>query len=124
MPKPKKTPKAQTPKSRTRTPAVPVRLMALAALVQEGRRPSEVAAALTAARTALRESAGDYPDAIHAFIEHSAKTSYAKDDIAKAERFSDDIDLHGGIHNAFASPALLCGLAVAYVMLTNDGGER
>jgi hypothetical protein len=126
MPKPKKTPKAQTPK--TTPEPLPIKLLALAALLGETERQDMNAllrGALSAASTALRKTPGEYPDAIHSYIDQYAKSGAFKKAVAAAARLdSDQIDLFGGLHNAFAIPALFVGLSVAYLILANDGGAK
>lgn len=119
MPKPKKTPKAQTQNP------LPPALLAIAALVGEAHHPGELRDALAVAQKAIQRTPGEYADDIHAYITHSAKTGSFKDDVLKAETFdSKDVDVHGGLHNAFATPALLAGMAVAFCVLTNNGGAK
>ena len=127
MPKPKKTPKARTQKSE---PPIPLTLRVLATLIGE-HDDRKIRQALTAVRKALREELGDeFGDAIHAYIEQSARTGSFKADFANAKKLEDRLDddkafnLSGGIHNAYAQPGLLAGLTFAYVLLTNDGGAR
>jgi hypothetical protein len=103
--------------SRKRQPEVPVQLRALAALLHV--TDGNLGAALVAAKRAA-ESPEDYPDVIHAYIRRWAETGPHKDDVARAVAV-DPGNIDGGLHNAYATPALLAGVAFACVIF---GGVR
>lgn len=112
----KKSPKKSPKKSR-----VPLLLVAVAALIQE-HHEDELIDALKAAREAMREyGRGEYPDSIHHFIDRYAEGKPYGNEVQKAT--DADIDL-GALHNAYGTPALLAGMALAYIVLTNEGGAR
>jgi len=92
---------------------LPPALIAIASLASESESLDALATALDAARADVR-SAGDYPNHMHAFIEHYALSGAYKKDVELA--MEKDIDM-ASLHNAFATPALLCGMALAYVVL-------
>jgi len=114
--------KTARPKTAPKGAPLPPMLVALAALVQQVDDPDAMRAALRAAHTALREADGDYPDALHTYIDRAARTGWNKDAIEKARL--DALDLSGAIHNAFAIPGVLVGLALAYVVMMNDREGR
>ena len=117
----KKSPKARTPKS-TPKPRVPLLLAAVASMIQE-RNDAELVEALEAARRAMREHArGEYPDSIHEFIDRYAQHAPYVKDVQAARDAAIDVD--GSLHNAYATPGLLAGIALAYIVLTNEGGVR
>jgi hypothetical protein len=115
----------KTSKGRTRTTRTPLPpgLLAIAALINEANYLDDLRQALDAARKAIQQRPGEYPDDIHAFIEHSAKTGHFKEDFAKVQQVADELKIDvGGVHNAFVTPALLAGMAVAYCVL-KDGAQ-
>lgn len=134
----KTTRKARPARRRTITPAtsvpVPGPLAGLMMLLDEQENPDDVSRALAVARAALRDPLRLSPDRYGVYEEvwgyigaEAARGPWKQLDqtIATLAR-PEDSDLNataGDLQNIYACPALLIGMALAYVYVAEGGGK-
>lgn len=118
----KKSTKTTAPKQQH----VPQQLMVLMAMLGE-RDQKEALSALTAARHAIRDFSysddADGSGSIFGYVARSGETGLWAKSVARAYAL-DPGNINGDLINAFGRPAVIAGLAFAWLVLTNDGGAR
>jgi hypothetical protein len=102
---------------------LPTALLAVAALVNVANDTETLAAALAAARAAVKNTPGGDCDDISEFIRRYAIAGPFGGSVAKA-LLLDPGNIDGDLHNAYAHPALLAGISLAYLVFSNDGGVQ
>jgi len=108
---------------RAQTARLPLMLHVLALHIDPEREhvSPEAARALTEARRLLRMN-NDHAaraDARDRYLDRRAR-AYDPNTFAALER----ADIVGAVHNGYTGPAMYLGIALAYLLLTNDGGAE
>ena len=122
----KKTTRKTPTKTQTAPQALPLELTLLAATIME-RDPDELRLALSAAREAL-ESVTEGPEDCHNRISeyiriHAEERGPCADGVQKALA-ADPGNLGGDLYTGYATPGLLAGLSLAWLILRGEGGTR